>query len=103
LSYILNRQWSFNDRGGHRVPREALLFVIINAIAFGINLIPLATTHNLMSIRVSAGYSRLTVGVVDWLMANVVGTYIAMFFRYWGYRKYVFPQDRDNGTSYQRM
>lgn len=92
LSYFLNRQWSFNTRGGRRIPHEAVLFLLVNGLAFGINLIPLTLTHHVWGISRAGGYSRLTVSIVDWLMANVVGTFIAMFFRYWGYQRLVFPR-----------
>lgn len=91
-SYILNRQWSFNTRGGRRLRSEATLFFIFNGLAFLINLVPLVLTHYIFGIRVAGGYPRLTVTLVDWVMANIVGTFIAMIFRYWSYRKFVFPK-----------
>lgn len=93
LSYILNREWSFNSRGGRSVPHEATLFFLFNGLALGINLIPLAMSHYLFGINMGSGYSRLTVSVVDWLAANVAGTALAVGFRYWSYRRYVFPHE----------
>lgn len=93
LSYILNREWSFNTRGGRNIPHEATLFFLFNGIGLLINLIPLVVTHHVMGINHDSGYSALTVKLVDWLMANIVGTFIAMFFRYWSYRTFVFPAE----------
>lgn len=93
LTYILNSEWSFNTRGGRRRHDEALLFFLFNGLGFGINLIPLATTHYLIGINRHNGYGAVTVNLTDWIMANIVGTFIAMFFRYWSYRKFVFPQE----------
>lgn len=94
VSYILNREWSFNKRGGRSLHHEALLFFLFNGIGFAINLAPLATSHYLLGIRIEGGYSRLTVSIADWVSANVIGTFFGMVFRYWSYRKFVFPNER---------
>lgn len=91
LSYILNREWSFVDRGGRKMSREALLFFIFNGIGLAINLAPLATSHYLLGINVHNGYSAFTESVADWISANIIGTLLGMLFRYWSYRKWVFP------------
>jgi len=91
LSYALNREWSFNRRGGRRMHREAALFFIVNGCALGINLVPLWVSHYAIGINTANGYSHLTMSVWDWISANVIGTAIAMVFRYWAYRRLVFP------------
>lgn len=95
LSYILNREWSFNTRGGRRMHHEALLFFLFNGIGFALNLAPLATSHYLLGINLDNGYGRLTVTIADWVSANVIGTFFGMLFRYWSYRKFVFPHELD--------
>ena len=45
LSYILNREWSFSRRGGRERHHEAMLFFLVNGIALGLNLIPLALSQ----------------------------------------------------------
>ncbi len=95
VSYVLNREWSFNTRGGRDVHHEALLFFLFNALALGLNLVPLAISHYVIGIRLEHGFSRLTVSVADWISANIIGTLVAMFFRYWSYRRFVFPQERE--------
>jgi putative flippase GtrA len=82
VSYILNREWSFDSRGGRQMPHEALLFFLFNGIGFAINLAPLATSHYLLGIDGK---------LADWISANIVGTLFGMFFRYWSYRRWVFP------------
>jgi putative flippase GtrA len=91
VSYILNREWSFDSRGGRQMPHEALLFFLFNGIGFAINLAPLATSHYLLGINVANGYSAVTVAVADWISANIIGTLFGMLFRYWSYRRWVFP------------
>lgn len=93
VSYVLNREWSFNGRGGRELHHEALLFFVFNGLGFAINLAPLATSHYLLGINLSHGYSKMTVSIADWVSANVVGTFVAMIFRYWSYRRYVFPHE----------
>ena len=92
FSYILNREWSFNGRGGRERHHEAMLFFLFNGIALVINLVPLWLTHYAFGIN-PAHYSRLTVSIVDFVAANVVGTLIAMAFRFWAYRRWVFPDE----------
>jgi len=92
VSYVLNREWSFNGRGGRERHHEAMLFFLVNAIALGLNLVPLWLSHYVFDIN-PLHYTRLTVSIVDFIAANVVGTLVAMAFRFWGYRRWVFPDE----------
>jgi putative flippase GtrA len=93
VSYVLNREWSFNTRGGREMHHEAMLFFLVNGLALGLNLVPLAISHYLIGINVGNGYSRLTVSIADWISANIIGTLVGMVFRYWAYRRFVFPDE----------
>lgn len=93
FSYILNREWSFNGRGGHERHHEAMLFFLFNGIALALNLVPLWLTHYVFGINVANHYHQVTVTIVEFVAANVVGTLIAMAFRYWAYRRWVFPDE----------
>jgi putative flippase GtrA len=92
LSYVLNREWSFRTRGGRERHHEALLFFLVNGLALGLNLIPLGISHYLLDFNI-AHHSRLTVTVADFISANVIGTGVGMVFRYWAYRRFVFPEE----------
>ncbi len=92
VSYILNREWSFSNRGGRERHHEAMLFFLFNAIALGLNLVPLWLSHYVFDIN-PLHYARFTVTVVDFIAANIVGTLVAMAFRYWAYRRWVFPDE----------
>lgn len=98
VSYVLNREWSFSKRGGREIHHEALLFFLVNGFALGVNLAPLAISHYLIGINLSHGYTRLTVSIADWISANIIGTGIATMFRYWAYRRFVFPHELEAGT-----
>jgi putative flippase GtrA len=92
FSYIANREWSFNRRGGRERHHEAMLFFVVNALALGLNLIPLAVSRYLLGFT-TEHYSQVTVTIVDFVAANVIGTLIAMAFRFWAYRRFVFPDE----------
>ena len=92
FSYILNREWSFNSRGGRERHHEAMLFFVVNGIALGLNLVPLAVSQYVIGIN-AGNYSALTVTIANFIAANVIGTALGMAFRFWAYRKWVFPEE----------
>jgi len=92
LSYILNREWSFSRRGGRERHHEAMLFFLVNGIALGLNLIPLALSQYVLGFNTD-NYTSLTVTIANFISANVVGTILGMAFRFWAYRKWVFPEE----------
>lgn len=92
FSYILNREWSFNSRGGRERHHEAMLFFVVNGIALGLNLVPLAVSQYVFGIN-TGSYSALTVTVANFVAANIIGTALGMAFRFWAYRKFVFPEE----------
>lgn len=92
LSYVLNREWSFSRRGGREKHHEAMLFFVVNGIALGLNLIPLALSQYVFGFNTS-NYSSLTVSVANFVSANIIGTIVGMAFRFWAYRKWVFPEE----------
>ncbi|WP_420121256.1 GtrA family protein [Nakamurella sp.] len=92
FSYILNREWSFNSRGGRERHHEAMLFFVVNGIALALNLVPLAVSQYVLGIS-TGHYSSLTVSIANFIAANVIGTALGMAFRFWAYRKFVFPEE----------
>ncbi len=101
FSYILNREWSFNGRGGRERHHEAMLFFLFNGIALLLNLVPLWLTHYVFEIN-AAHHSQFAVSITDFIAANVVGTLVGMAFRYWAYRRWVFPDELVPGDHEQR-
>ena len=92
MSYVLNREWSFSRRGGREKHHEAMLFFVVNGIALGLNLVPLALSQYVFGFNTS-NYPPLTVSVANFISANIIGTAIGMAFRFWAYRKWVFPEE----------
>ncbi|GAA4445484.1 GtrA family protein [Actinokineospora soli] len=91
VSYVLNREWSFSTRGGRERPHEAALFFLISGIGVAINSAPLAVSRYALHLKVPE-VSRFTQEVADFGSGIVLGTLLAMVFRWWAFKKWVFPQ-----------
>ncbi|WIM93613.1 GtrA family protein [Actinoplanes oblitus] len=91
LSYVLNREWSFRTRGGREQHHEAALFFAVSAIGIGLNVLPLAVSRYLLDLRVP-DVSRPVQEIADFVSGIILGTLIAMVFRLWAFKRFVFPQ-----------
>ncbi|MDX3656909.1 GtrA family protein [Streptomyces sp. ID05-26A] len=96
VSYLLNREWSFRTRGGRERHHEALLFFMVNGIGIVLNSAPLYLARYAFHLQ-EPHVSRLTEEISDFLSAQIVGTLIAMTFRWYGYKKWVFPEENARG------
>ena len=92
VSYVLNREWSIRTRGGRDRHYEASLFFLICGIGLVINATPLYVSRYMLDLRVPV-VSLLAQEAADFASANVIGTLLAMAFRWWAFRKYVFPNE----------
>jgi len=90
VSYVLNREWSFRTRGGHERHHEAALFFTVCGIGLVINATPLWISRYVLDLQ-TPQVGLLAQEVADFLSANVIGTLLAMVFRWWAFRRYVFP------------
>ncbi|MEV4618118.1 GtrA family protein [Asanoa sp. NPDC049573] len=93
LSYILNREWAFRTRGGRERRHEAALFFAVNAIAVGVNDVPLLIGRYVFDLRVP-DVSLIVQEISDFGFGIVAGTLAAMTFRFWAYKKWVFPHPK---------
>lgn len=93
VSYLLNREWSFRTRGGRERRHEALLFFLISGIAMGLTLLPQAVSRYVLHLRVIDGHSLLTQEIADFTSGYILGVGLAMLFRFWAFRRFVFPDD----------
>jgi putative flippase GtrA len=91
VSYVLNREWSFRTRGGRERHHEAALFFLINSAGIALNSLPLYVSRYLFDLQVP-DVSWLTQEIADFVSAQIIGTLIAMAFRWYGYKKWVFPE-----------
>lgn len=86
VSYVLNRQWAFRANGRHR---EAILFFVVSGLAVLVNDAPLAVSRYLLDLQ-EPHVSGLTQEIADFLSGMIVGTLLAMVFRYWAMARWVF-------------
>jgi putative flippase GtrA len=98
LSYILNREWAFKNRGGRERHHEALLFFTISGIGVILAAAPLFIANNLFDIR--EGHTSLTMLViVDFVLNYIIGNLMQMAFRFWALRKFAFPEENARGAA----
>ena len=90
FAYFANRYWTFRDRGRTSMAREYVLFVILNVIGMGIALGCLWFSHYALG---------LTSALADNVSANVIGLILGTLFRFWAYRKWVFPAVEDEAAT----
>ena len=93
VSYVLNREWSFRTRGGRDRHHEALLFFVISGIGVIAYTAPLAASRYLFDLR-EPMVGLLTQEIADFASGQILGTLLGMAFRWWAFRRYVFP-DQD--------
>ncbi|OQO90202.1 GtrA family protein [Saccharomonospora piscinae] len=91
-SYVLNREWSFRTRGGRERAHEATLFFLVSGVAIAINLVPLYTSRYVLDLEVPH-VSLLVQEVADFTSGSIIGMLLAMAFRFWGFRRWVFPDE----------
>ncbi|MBK1788848.1 GtrA family protein [Prauserella cavernicola] len=92
VSYVLNREWSFRTRGGRERSHEAALFFLISGVAVGVNLIPLLASRYVFDLE-RPHVSLFVQESADFIAGSVIGMLLAMMFRWWGLRKWVFPDE----------
>ncbi len=74
-----NRYWTFRRRQRTGVGREGLLFVVLNGLALLIQLACIAFGSYVLGLTGKLAYN----------IALIIGMGLAMLFRFWSYRKWV--------------
>ncbi|AQA01468.1 hypothetical protein BVC93_02355 [Mycobacterium sp. MS1601] len=91
-SYILNREWSFRDRGGRERHHEALLFFGVSAVGVILSMAPLWISSYVLMLRVPM-VSLTIENIADFISAYIIGNLLQMAFRFWAFRRFVFPDE----------
>ena len=91
-SYVLNREWSFRDRGGREKHHEALLFFGVSGVGVLLSMAPLWISSYVLMLRVPM-VSLFAENVADFVSAYVIGNLLQMAFRFWAFRRFVFPDE----------
>lgn len=92
VSYVLNREWAFRTRGGRERHHEAALFFLICGIGVVLNSLPLYVSRYALDLQVPH-VSRFAQEIADFSSGMIIGTLIAMVFRWWAFKKWVFPTE----------
>ena len=82
FAYFANRNWTWRTRGRRGFAHEYTLFLVLNVVALGITLIPLAFSRYVLD---------LDSALADNISANIIGVGLGTAFRFWSYRRWVFP------------
>ncbi|MFC4111144.1 GtrA family protein [Nonomuraea zeae] len=93
VSYVLNREWSFRTRGGRERRHEAALFFLVSGVGLVLSSAPLWISRYAFSLE-TPDVSLVTQELADFVSAQIIGTLIAMVFRFWALRKWVFPDEQ---------
>lgn len=90
VSYILNREWAFRTRGGRERRHEAALFFLISGIGVGLNSLPEYISRYWLQLQVPH-VDFFVQELSDFVSGMIIGTLVAMLFRWWAFKKWVFP------------
>ena len=97
-SYVLNREWSFRDRGGRERHHEALLFFAFSGVGVLLSMAPLWFSSYVLELRVP--HVSLTIeNIADFISAYIIGNLLQMAFRFWAFRRWVFPDEAARSTE----
>ncbi|MBF6212328.1 GtrA family protein [Nocardia puris] len=91
-SYILNREWSFKNRGGRERHHEALLFFGVSGVGVMLSNIPLWISSYVFDLR-QPNVSFTVENLADFFSAFIIGNLLQMAFRFWAMRRWVFPDE----------
>jgi putative flippase GtrA len=91
-SYILNREWSFRDRGGRERHHEALMFFAFSGVGVLLSMAPLWFSSYVLQLRVPV-VSLTEENIADFISAYIIGNLLQMAFRFWAFRRWVFPDE----------
>jgi putative flippase GtrA len=89
-SYVLNREWSFRDRGGRERHHEALLFFAFSGVGVLLSMAPLWISSYVLQLR-EPTVSLTVENIADFVSAYIIGNLLQMGFRFWAFRRWVFP------------
>ncbi len=82
VAFAGSRWWTWRDRPKGGIGRESALFVVVSALAAGLQLLCLVVSREVLGLRDALS---------DNVSANVVGMALATAFRFWAFRTVVFP------------
>lgn len=82
VAWLGNRFWTYGKRASGSSVTGIWRFALVNAIGMVIVVAPLGVSWYLLGLRGPIAYNVAT---------NIIGIGLAMIFRFWAYRTWVFP------------
>jgi putative flippase GtrA len=89
VTYAGNRYWTFRYREGSTIPREFVVFLVLNGIGMVIQLTFNAFTYYVLGLDGKLAYN----------IALILGIGTATLFRFWSYRKFVWAAPAAPGAG----
>ncbi|SDK57719.1 Putative flippase GtrA (transmembrane translocase of bactoprenol-linked glucose) [Actinopolyspora mzabensis] len=99
VSYVLNREWAFRTRGGKERHHEASLYFLFSGIAVGLYAAPLWVSRYLLHLQ-TPYTTPLVEEIADFTSGQILGVLLGMAFRWWAFRRWVFPTRATETTEH---
>lgn len=91
VAFAGNRYWTFRQRKNSGLAKEYFLFFAFNGLGLLIQMLLLGFSHYWLG---DFWPDLFRTRLADNISSNIVGTAVAMLFRFWAYRRWVFlPPD----------
>ena len=87
FAFAGNRFWTWRNAAHTHMARQYTMFFVLNAVGLGIGLACLAISHYGLGQLSPIFQTRLA----DNISGQLVGTAAGSLFRFWSYRRFVFP------------
>ncbi|HET6479513.1 MAG TPA: GtrA family protein [Actinoplanes sp.] len=94
FAFAGNRFWTWRHRAHPNMARQYTMFFVLNAIGLGIALLCLTISHYGLGQLSPIFQTKLA----DNISGQLVGTAAGSLFRFWSYRRFVFPAATPPGT-----
>lgn len=94
VSYSLNKRWTFQSRGTHHSAIEMVLFALVTVLGIVINSIPLYISRYVLGFE-NPPHSFLFQEIADFISGPILGTALAMIFRWIAMDLVVFAGNRN--------
>jgi putative flippase GtrA len=94
LAFLGNRFWTWRHREHRHMARQYTTFILLNAVGLSIGLSCLAISH----YGLGQIWPALQSPLADNISGQLVGTALGTLFRFWSYRRFVFPDSPVRAT-----
>lgn len=89
VSYFLSSRWTWEHSSGKARPREFVGFIIVTILGIIVNALPQWVSRYIFHIE-EPQVSFLVQEISDFIAGPILGTALAMVFRYWALDRFVF-------------